>query len=307
MVREFADRFRSASLMRQGSRYAAALVLVVCLTLASGCAQATKARPRPAASRHSTATPTTPTTQQGEIKLDGVVRSINTKERSLVLVAQKATLPGGNPAELSPARDKTVTIGNLTILSTNGGAGRKLDLSSMRIGETISVIGKNLGAGKPLPARVIMTKTLVAEDRGPAQRGRKKVVVRTPPTRPVVAKKYAAADPPSDLRTSVPAATSTSDSIEITDSAWQHITDRHTVGGAKSSGASIFNQGEDIRALIKMAEGISPVLEANGYLKREFDAGHIIGTDPATGRQTSTCRVIATQSGKLVTAYPVAH
>jgi len=254
-------------------RYAAAVVVVVCLSFASGCAHATKARPHSAASQNPT---TALTVQRGEIELDGVVVSIDTKNRSLVLEARNATLPGGKPAAISPT-PKTVTIGPLAMISRGGEAARRLDLSALKAGETVSVIGKNLGVGKPLPARLVITKTQAAMNRSPAKTGQSSQQQRLQ-----------------------------SQHIEVTPSAWQHIMDRHTVGGARSAGTSIFNPGEDIRALIKKAELITPVREENGYLKREFDAGHIIGTDPATGKQTSRCRVIATQSGKLVTAYPVA-
>jgi len=98
-------------------------------------------------------------------------------------------------------------------------------------------------------------------------------------------------------------ATSSLQRIEITSSAWQHVTNRHTPGGTQNAGASIFNPGVDIRALIKDAELITPVLESNGYVGREFDAGRIIGYEGS--KQTTKYRVIATQSGKLVTAYPV--
>lgn len=93
--------------------------------------------------------------------------------------------------------------------------------------------------------------------------------------------------------------------IQITRSSTRHIIDRHTVGGSKSAGASIFLPSEDIDLLIRQAELVTPVLEENGYVSREFDAGRPIGTDGRTGKQTSTYRVISTRTGKLVTAYPV--
>jgi hypothetical protein len=92
--------------------------------------------------------------------------------------------------------------------------------------------------------------------------------------------------------------------IAVSASALQHITDRHTVGGAETDGKSIFNAGESITALIKSAEQVSPVPQAGGNLARVCDAGRIIGIDRATGRQTSTYSVITTDSGQLVTAFP---
>lgn len=91
--------------------------------------------------------------------------------------------------------------------------------------------------------------------------------------------------------------------IEITASAWRHIADRHTPGGSKSAGTSVFLAGVDIRALIVNAQLTSPVLESNGLLKRFFEAGRGIGTD-ASGRKLTAYRVITTPSGKLVTAFP---
>lgn len=93
--------------------------------------------------------------------------------------------------------------------------------------------------------------------------------------------------------------------IEVTKSSWQHVMDRHTVGGSKNAGASIWYSGEDIKALIRIAELITPSVESNGYLARDCDAGRPIGYDGYKKVQTSTYRVIATQSGKLVTAYPI--
>ncbi len=98
--------------------------------------------------------------------------------------------------------------------------------------------------------------------------------------------------------------------IEVTKSSWQHVIDRHTAGGAKNAGASTFYGGEDIKALIKQAEIVTPEIEPNGYVSREYDAGHTVGYDDyrydkRKNKQTSTIKVIATQNGKLVTCYPV--
>jgi len=92
--------------------------------------------------------------------------------------------------------------------------------------------------------------------------------------------------------------------IEITASGFQHVTDRHTVGGSTTSGKSVFYPNEDIRALIKNAELVVPVVEANGYYKRLFDAGRAIGYYPDSGKRVSSYRVITTREGKLVTSYP---
>ena len=84
----------------------------------------------------------------------------------------------------------------------------------------------------------------------------------------------------------------------------EHVAERHTVGGAKSMGKSVFAAGEDLVALIKNAEGTQAVTQPNGRLQRIVDAGRAIGTDRATGGKTSLYTVITDKIGNLVTAFP---
>lgn len=92
--------------------------------------------------------------------------------------------------------------------------------------------------------------------------------------------------------------------IEITESALQHVIDRHTVGGSMTAGKSIFSSGENVRDLIKDAELLAPTPQDRGNYQRVVDAGRTIGIDRRTGQPTSTYTVITTESGKLVTAFP---
>lgn len=108
---------------------------------------------------------------------------------------------------------------------------------------------------------------------------------------------------PTDTGTVFYAADSTLQRIEITKGAMRHITDRHTVSGTRNAGASIFDPDEDIRVLIRNAEIVSP-MQSRDKFKRVMDAGHIIGIDTQSGKQTSLYIVITTQAGILVTAYP---
>jgi hypothetical protein len=93
--------------------------------------------------------------------------------------------------------------------------------------------------------------------------------------------------------------------IEITARGFQHVTDRHAVGGTTTAQKSMFNPTEDIQALIRCAQLTTPVQEPNGLFKRLFDAGRMIGVDGYKRKQTSTYTVITKPSGELVTAYPV--
>lgn len=92
--------------------------------------------------------------------------------------------------------------------------------------------------------------------------------------------------------------------IEITQSALQHIMDRHTAGGASNAGKSLFNSTENLRSLINDAIYYIPIQQTGGNMQRVIDAGRPIGTYRATGKPTNTYTVITTPSGKLVTAFP---
>jgi hypothetical protein len=255
-VERFAERLMGAKTQGCRTLRTVFVMLLVSLLMTSGLAYAVKSRPV-------ARTSATLVVQRGEIEIEGPILSIDEKARLLVLEARKITSPGGKSTEIAPPRNKTVTIGSLTLMSIGGGVASKLDLADLRPDDVVCVIGKDLGVGKPLPARLVIVKAKVEAYRSPAGQH-----------------------------------------IEITSSALRHIMDRHTVDGTKNAGTSIFNAEVDIRALIKSAETVTPVLETNGRLKRVIDAGRIVGTYPDTGKQTSKYRVITTQSGKLVTAYP---
>jgi hypothetical protein len=95
-----------------------------------------------------------------------------------------------------------------------------------------------------------------------------------------------------------------SQGITIGTQGLQHVIERHTVGGMKNAGKSLFAEGEDVIALIKSAEGTAGVLQPNGRFQRIVDAGRSIGTDRATGMTTSTYTVITDKADNLVTAFP---
>ena len=93
--------------------------------------------------------------------------------------------------------------------------------------------------------------------------------------------------------------------INIGDRGISHVLERHVAGGAKSADASIFYGGKDeVKALIKGAESVTPTLQRNGNLNRIVEAAHDIGIDRNTGKATREYTVITTKKGDLVTAFP---
>ncbi|MDZ4258371.1 MAG: RHS repeat-associated core domain-containing protein [Gemmatimonadales bacterium] len=102
-----------------------------------------------------------------------------------------------------------------------------------------------------------------------------------------------------------PAVVAGTSSINITSAGLGHVLARHVAGGAQVTGKSIFTGGaEDVRALIKVAEGVTPTLQQGGNFQRIVDAGRAIGIDRAAGAPTSVYTVVTNKSGDLVTAFP---
>jgi RHS repeat-associated protein len=103
------------------------------------------------------------------------------------------------------------------------------------------------------------------------------------------------------------AATSSAASSEIrlTGKGLQHVFERHVASEAGSVvGKSVFAENVTITRLIADADGVAPVLQANGNLARTVNAGRTIGIDRLTGSATSTYTVITRATGELVTAFP---
>jgi RHS repeat-associated protein len=94
------------------------------------------------------------------------------------------------------------------------------------------------------------------------------------------------------------------EAINVTEKGLQHVLERHTVGGAKSAGKSLFNAGTDIKALVKAAESKAPETLPNGDLRFTVDAGQNVGVNRATGQATSQYTVVTDSSRNLITAHP---
>ncbi|MCP4308731.1 MAG: hypothetical protein GY788_28425, partial [bacterium] len=96
----------------------------------------------------------------------------------------------------------------------------------------------------------------------------------------------------------------TNSGIKITDDGLDHIVDRHTAFGGSTTQKSVFFDGEDITALIRQAEGTTPIPQPRGNLAYVVHADDVIGVDIATGLPTDLYTVITKPDGTLVTAFP---
>ena len=81
--------------------------------------------------------------------------------------------------------------------------------------------------------------------------------------------------------------------------------ERHFPGGAKTALKSLFNGGENVPALVRAAESVTPVAQKVGTnFERIVDAGRVIGVDRATRQATTIYTVITDAAENMVTMFP---
>ncbi|MDQ3812938.1 MAG: hypothetical protein M3347_03200, partial [Armatimonadota bacterium] len=92
----------------------------------------------------------------GEIRLDGTIRSVNTKQKSFVMGVTAFTVPGGKTSKLSQPKAKTILFTEKTALHVIAGVSRTMPPSDVKAGQAVTVIGTDAGMGHDLPARVVV-------------------------------------------------------------------------------------------------------------------------------------------------------
>ena len=99
--------------------------------------------------------------QVGEVRLEGTLRDMDATRRRLTLLAIRAQDPGQDPRGLDPPRQKVVLVRPSTTLRPAGGG--PAALSAFQPGDTVIVIGKSEGTGRPLVARVVAATPSAAQ------------------------------------------------------------------------------------------------------------------------------------------------
>ena len=107
----------------------------------------------------------------GEIKLDGVIGSIDTTHRTLILNVDAFTLPTGKTKRLAVQKTKTVAIQDGTKLWQMQPTTKTWRLADLEPGTPVSIIGRDFGSGHELPARLI----LMGDAEDPAARPRRPI------------------------------------------------------------------------------------------------------------------------------------
>jgi tetratricopeptide (TPR) repeat protein len=92
---------------------------------------------------------------EGELRVDGVVKMI-ASANAFTIDVQSFTTSKGKTVELPEPKPKTITVEGTTSFSARGDAATKMAFSDVKLGMRLSIVGKDMGSGKALPAREIV-------------------------------------------------------------------------------------------------------------------------------------------------------
>ena len=91
----------------------------------------------------------------GELRAEGVIQAAGFGPDGFTLLVSRLVRPGGGVTPLSPARAKPVRLTADTQFRSLAD-GSQLYLATLKPGDTVSIIGPDLGVGKSLPARLML-------------------------------------------------------------------------------------------------------------------------------------------------------
>ena len=101
------------------------------------------------------AEPTVYAPKAGELRAEGVIQTAGFGPDGFTLLVSRLVRPGGGVTPLSPARAKPVRLtADTQFRSLTDGS--QLYLATLKPGDTVSIIGPDLGVGKSLPARLML-------------------------------------------------------------------------------------------------------------------------------------------------------
>lgn len=94
--------------------------------------------------------------QSGEIRLEGTLQACLPTQGRLVLLAARSADPEQPSVDIIPPRRKVILVDSRTVLRPTHGT--PAALGNFHTGDSIIVVGRNQGHGKPLVARMITAK-----------------------------------------------------------------------------------------------------------------------------------------------------
>lgn len=96
-----------------------------------------------------------PVVKAGEIRVDGKVTAL-ISGALITINVMSFTTPAGKTVELSETKSKSIQLRVDTNYHERADATKKLAFEDLKLNRRISVIGKDMGSGEPLPAREIV-------------------------------------------------------------------------------------------------------------------------------------------------------
>lgn len=87
----------------------------------------------------------------GEIKVQGIVQTVDAARGQITLAVTAFSLPNGRAARLDVPKEKIVLINEGTLLLSDGG--RTWKLSALQVGVVLTLTGTDTGKGQTMPAR----------------------------------------------------------------------------------------------------------------------------------------------------------
>lgn len=115
----------------------------------------------------------------GEILLEGKITGGSRKDRKMTLLVDRVVSATGIATAIDPPRSRDVHLTDRTALLNVSNANQPLVPEGLVLDLRVSVIGKDMGSGQNLPARLILVETNTLEQRTLLERGQMAVATQT--------------------------------------------------------------------------------------------------------------------------------
>ncbi len=116
---------------------------------------------------------------QGEVLIEGLISGGSRKERKMTLLVDRVVSHSGTQTDLKPPRARDVQLSDKTTLVNLRNAQQTLVPEGLSLNLRVSVIGKDLGNGQIIPARLILVDAKSVEQRTLLENGQLAVATQT--------------------------------------------------------------------------------------------------------------------------------
>jgi len=99
--------------------------------------------------------------RQNEIQLLGEVSVVDVVHDQFTMRAERFVVPTGGQGAIDPPKSKLVRVDKRTVIASSVEPDERVALKDLQPGTRVAVTGRDLGTGKPLPARLVVVESLV--------------------------------------------------------------------------------------------------------------------------------------------------